>query len=121
MPALNLSPFFLEIGTTFASFQSDGSYPCIMDAWKNVVNIGARLSACSLIRRVGISSGSLASWMFRLRSSLHTPLSVTVMFAMAGCGLGPLSGIVLTSSSLLKTENCWFKMFTLDLLSDYVS
>lgn len=93
-----------------------------MKARKNVVNIRAKFSACSLVSRVGISAGPLAFWMFKLRSSLHTPLSVTVMLSMAGCRLGPLSGIVLTSSSLLKTEeNCWFKMFTLDLLSDYVS
>lgn len=35
------------------------------------------------------------------------------MLSMTGCGLGPLSGMVLTSSSLLK-------MFALDSPSEYV-
>lgn len=59
--------------------------------------------------------------MFRVRNSLHNPFSVTMML-LAGCGpFVSLSRMVLTSSSLLKTEeNCWFKIFALDSLSEYV-
>lgn len=40
---------------------------------------------------------------------------------MTGFGLGPLSGMELMSFVAVKTEeNCWFQMFDMDLLSEYV-
>lgn len=40
---------------------------------------------------------------------------------MTGFGLGPLSGMELMSFVAVKTEeNCWFQMFAMDSLSEYV-
>ena len=63
-------------------------------------------------------SGPAALCTFRFDRSLNTPFSVISIGPIVGCGLGPLSGIVLLSSLVLKTdENCLLRIFAFVSLS----
>jgi hypothetical protein len=63
--------------------------------------------------------GPAAFCAFRFDRSLNTPFSVISISLIVGCGLGPLSGFVLLSSLVLKTdENCLFRIFAFVSLSD---
>ena len=74
------------------------------------MSIGAMIGASSLRSCVGMRSGPAALYTFRFDRSLNTPFSVISIGPIVGCGLGPLSGIVLLSSLVLKTdENCLFR------------
>jgi hypothetical protein len=55
----------------------------------------------------------------RGKHTCFVPFSVISIGPIVGCGLGPLSGIVLLSSLVLKTdENCLFKIFAFVSLSE---
>ena len=82
------------------------------------MKIGVNSLACSLRSLVGISSGPIALCTWRLESSLYTLSSMRMMLSIEGWRLGPISGIVDVSASLLKTDtNCSFRVFTSVVLS----
>jgi hypothetical protein len=70
-----------------------------MDLSKQIDLILLDLRSC-----VGMRSESAALCTFRFDRSLNTPFSVISIGPIVGCGLGPLSGIVLLSSLVLKTD-----------------
>jgi hypothetical protein len=63
--------------------------------WKSVVSIGAMIGASSLRSCVGMRFEPAAFCTFRFDKSLNTPFFVISIRLIVGCGLGPLSGIVL--------------------------
>ena len=87
------------------------SVSSIINAFERRVKIGVNSSASSLRSLVGISSGPIALCTWRLESSFYISSLLTLMLSIEGCVLGPMSGIVDSASSLLKTDtNCSFKL-----------
>ena len=62
------------------------------------MSTGAISLAATFRINVGMESGLAALYKIRLWSNLAIPFAVNVMFDIEGCGLGPLSGILLVSS-----------------------
>ena len=100
------------MGTTLAVVQSVGMVPCFSEAWKNSVNVGVNSSASVLSSLVGMRSGPVALCSLSEDSNLCMPFGVIVMCFICGCGLMPLSGMVVMSSSCVNTVlKCWFRIF----------
>ena len=79
--------------------------------------MGPTLSASTLRRRAGMLSGPDALCGSNFFRSLITPLTDTWIPGIWGKGLGPSSGKLLGSSSLLNTEQNWLlSIFALSLL-----
>ena len=76
------------MGTTKALFQSSGTIPWFSDAWNSIVRQGAISVANSLRNLVGILSGPLALYGFRLDSNLLIPSVVISLLSMSMYG-GP--------------------------------
>ena len=107
------------MGTTLAVVQSVGMVPCFSEAWKNSVNVGVNSSASVLSSLVGMRSGPVALCSLSEDSNLCMPFGVIIMCFICGCGLMPLSGMVVISSSCVNTVlKCWFIIFALEWLSD---
>ena len=107
------------MGTTLAVVQSVGMVPCFSEAWKNSVNVGVNSSASVLSSLVGMRSGPVALCSSSEDSNLCMPFGVIIMCFICGCGLMPLSGMVVISSSCVNTVlKCWFIIFALEWRSD---
>ena len=89
---LLLSPF-LNIGATFADFQSSGMWPWSRVAWNMVVRAGVMGTVISFRNLVESSSGSVALWRLRPRSKFRTPFCSTFMSGAVGTSLLPRSGM----------------------------
>ena len=103
-----LSPF-LKIGTIKASFQSLETTPESSDIWKSHVRTGASSVAAVLRMEEGIASWPVALWGFRFFKSLWTPFQSTLMDAIVGISLLPLSGMAVVSSAVNADSKTWFK------------
>ena len=62
------------------------------------MSTGAISFAATFRINVGMESGPAALYGLRFWSNLAIPFVLNVMFDIEGCGLGPLSGILLVSS-----------------------
>ena len=104
---------FLKIGTTKASFQSLGTKPESSDIWKSRLRAGASSVAAVLRMKEGTASGPVALCGFRFFKSLWTSFQSTLMDAIVGISLLPLSGMAVESSAVNADSNCRFNMLAL--------
>ena len=74
---------------------------------------GASSVAAVLRMKEGTASGPVALWGFRFFKSLWAPFQSTLMDAIVGISLLPLSGMAAVSSAVNADSNCWFKMLAL--------
>ena len=92
------------MGTTLAVGQSIGMVPCFSEAWKNSVNVGVNSSASVLSSLVGMRSGPVALCSLSEDSNLCMLFGVIIMCFICGCGLMPLSGMVVISRAGKSTQ-----------------
>ena len=86
------------MGNMLAFLQSDGTVPVTYDFSKIFVKTGAISLAATFRINVGTESGPAALHGWRFWGNLAIPFVLNVMFGIEGCGLGPLSGILVVSS-----------------------
>ena len=61
----------------------------------------------------GAAPGPVALWCFRFFKSLWTPFQPTLIDAIAGISLLPMSMMAVVSSAVNADSNCWFSMLAL--------
>lgn len=109
--------FFFNHGTTFASLQSYGTAPEIIEDWNIFVKISSNWSVAALRINDDNESGSVALCVFLIFRSLLTPLLLISISAILVCGLLLLSVKLFRFSVVNTGWNYSFNAFALILFS----